>query len=264
MPIPSPTYPKAKARKKPPMAMALPVRPGPIKGLPAAPAAPRPPQAAAGAVRPNTPPVASSPPVFGQAPHSVQGDTIRNDAQTAMAGANSNWHDAVFRAVMGLGDPTLINKYRSDPAFAGYNFVADPTSTFGQLDTQQQRGMQDIMGNALRGNTAMSGLRLNNENNLANDILTQKAGAGRSFEDALLDYARTLGQAQGDFNTSNFNANQADIDAWAQLHPQPAGPPATKAAAGPTPAQRAANAAAQARNQHAAAVAAARKKAKKK
>jgi hypothetical protein len=251
---------KVKARKKPPTAVA----PRPV-------VAPK--ATAPVAAKPVTKPAAPAPvrPVFGQAPHSQQGNIIRNDAQSAMAGAGSNWHDAVFRSVMGLGDPTLLNKYKSDPSFAGYNFVADPTSTFGQLDTQQQRGMQDIMGNAIRGNTAMSGLRLNDENALATDILTQKADAGRSFEDALANYSAALAAAQQDYNTQGYNADQADIDTWSQLHPVAAAPKAAPKPTGPTAAQKLAaqkaaaqKAAALATAKHQAEVAAAKKKAKKK
>src|SRR4051794_6188352 len=112
MPIPSPTYPKARARKKPPMGMALPSAAGNpqagrsgfsgIQGMGLA----KPPAAQAAGVAPPKGIPGAAPqttPIFGQAPHSAQGDTIRNDAQTAMTGANTNWHDAVFRAVMGLG-----------------------------------------------------------------------------------------------------------------------------------------------------------------
>jgi hypothetical protein len=182
---------KVKARKKPPTAVA----PRPV-------VAPK--ATAPVAAKPVTKPAAPAPvrPVFGQAPHSQQGNIIRNDAQSAMAGAGSNWHD---------------------------------------------------------------------ENALATDILTQKADAGRSFEDALANYSAALAAAQQDYNTQSYNADQADIDTWSQLHPVAAAPKAAPKPTGPTAAQKLAaqkaaaqKAAALATAKHQAEVAAAKKKAKKK
>jgi hypothetical protein len=105
-------------------------------------------------------------PVYGAAPPTAQGQAMRSDADKAMAGANTDFRDSVYRAVMALGDPTQIAKYQQDPTFAGYQFSVDPTSTISQLNEAQKVNLQNVDNAAVSGNTFFSGLRLNNQDDV--------------------------------------------------------------------------------------------------
>lgn len=176
--------------------------------------APAPPK---GVVRPPTPTPPA--PVYGAAPPTAQGQAIRSDSQVAMSGANTDWRDSVYRAVMGLGDPTQIAKYQQNPDFAGYNFVVDPNSTYSQLDRGQQDAYKGIDNGAVQGNTFFSGLRLNDRDDARQNFDFQRAGATHTFEDALADYARTLAAAKLTNTQANNQANSVDFDAANAIDP---------------------------------------------
>lgn len=180
--------------------------PAPAKGLPA-----------------TSTPALPPPPVYGAAPPTAQGQAIRSDSQTAQAGAQTDWRDSVYRAVMGLGDPTQIAKYQQNPDFAGFNFAVDPNSTYSQLDRGQQDAFKGIDNSAVQGNTFFSGLRLNNRDDSRQGFDFQRAGATNAFEDALAGYARTLAAAKLAATQANTQANQVDFDAANAIDPTPAG-----------------------------------------
>lgn len=206
---------KKKAQFKP-----LPISGAPGVITPGSSLAPAPPK---GVPRPPTP--VPPPPVYGAAPPTAQGQAIRSDSQQAMAGAQTDWRDSVYRAVMGLGDPTQIAAYQQNPDFAGYNFVVDPNSTYSQLQLGQDQAYKGIDNSAVQGNTFFSGLRLNNRDDARQNFDFQRAGATHTFEDALADYARTLAGAKLAAGQQNTQANQVDFDAASAIDPTPAAVP---------------------------------------
>jgi len=213
-------------------------------------------------IKPAVPPV----PVYGAAPPTAQGQGIRSDAQKAMSGADTDYRDSVYRAVMGLGDPTLIEKYKADPTFAGYQWAVDPNSQFSQLDLAQKEGIQNVDNAAVQGNTFFSGLKLNNQEDVRQNTNFQKAGAGNSFQEALAGYARALAAAKYAYAQANTTADQTDFDAANAIDPTPAAvvsPTATMPAKSAAQRQAEANAFLQ-KQAHDKAVEAAKKKAKKK
>lgn len=167
-------------------------------------------------------PAAPPAPVYGAAPVTAQGQAIRSDAQKAMEGVNTDFLGNTFRSVMQLGDPTQIAKYQQDPRFAGFNFSVDPTSTFSQLQRNEDTGLQDINNGTLGNNTFFSGLRLNDRDNLSQGFTDQRASAEQNFEAAIAQYASALAAGKAAQQQAGTEANTVDFNAANAIEPTPA------------------------------------------
>lgn len=138
---------------------------------------------------------------------------LRNSATSALGIARNQNRDAVFRAIMQLGDPEQIAKYKNDSKFAGYDFTQDPNSVFASLARQEQEGLEQIDEGTLSGNTFFSGMRLRDRGRLTDETGRQRLAGTTSFLDDLKAYAAALGLAENDYTTAMSNADQMDIDA---------------------------------------------------
>jgi hypothetical protein len=138
---------------------------------------------------------------------------MRLNATQALGSAKSQNRDAVYRALMQLGDTSQFGKYQADPNFAGYQFTQDPNSVFATLARQQTKGLQDIDLGTLGGNTFFSSNRLQGRQDLTDETGRQQLAGTTSFLDDLKSYAASLGVSERDFNQAMADADQADIDA---------------------------------------------------
>src|SRR4051812_35631882 len=146
----------------PPRASTNPV-PKPVKPKlgPAFPAAaPRP------VVTPSATYIKPPPPAPSPATRGASSEALRADATTRLGIAGNQNRDAIYRAIMNLGDPTVIAQMQADPRFTGYQFTQDPNSLFSSLARQEQKGLEDIDVNANVGNTFFSGMRLRDRGEL--------------------------------------------------------------------------------------------------
>jgi hypothetical protein len=140
-------------------------------------------------------------------------EALRADATSTLGIARNQNRDAIFRAVMQLGDPSLIAKYQQDPTFSGYQFAQDPNSVFASLARQETQGLEDIDVGANAGNTFFSGQRLKNRQELTDETGRQRLAGSTSFEDDLRNYAASLGLSESGYRQSMADADQMDIDA---------------------------------------------------
>lgn len=138
---------------------------------------------------------------------------LRANAATNLGIAQGQNRDAIFRAVMQLGDPTQFAQYAADPRFAGYQFTQDPNSVFASLGRQETRGLEDIDAGANVGNTFFSGMRLRDRKNLSDETGRQRLAGSTSFLDDLKSFAASLGGSEGQFRQDMADADQMDIDA---------------------------------------------------
>lgn len=161
-------------------------------------------------------------PVYGAAPVTGQGQALRSDADKAMQGATTDWRDSVYRSVMGLGDPLQVEKFKNDPRFAGMNFSVDPTSTWSQIGRNEKQGLEDVDKGSLAGNTFFSGIRLNHRDDVSQAATYDRAGAAKTFESALADYARALAAAEAARNSAYSQASGVDYEAALAAEPEPA------------------------------------------
>jgi hypothetical protein len=158
-------------------------------------------------------PVAPAGPTSIAPPQGASSVAMRANAEQALQGANNNYRDSLFRAIMNLGDTSQFAKYQADPMFAGYQFSQDPNSAFAQLQRQQDTGLKTVDQNANAGNTFFSGQRLTDRQNLTNEADYQRLGASNDFLDNLRTLASALTGAQGDYRQNIADADQSDIDA---------------------------------------------------
>lgn len=138
---------------------------------------------------------------------------LRATAAQDLATAKTQNRDAIYRAVMNLGDPTQFAQYQNDPNFAGYQFTQDPNSLFATLARQETQGLEDIDKSANAGNTFFSGLRLQNRQDLTDETGRQRLAGSTSFSDNLKELAAALGLAQSQYERDIGDADQMDIDA---------------------------------------------------
>lgn len=138
---------------------------------------------------------------------------LRTNAASNIGIARGQNRDAIFRAVMQLGDPTEIAKYQANPEFAGYQFAQDPNSVFASLARQETKGLQDIDTNSNVGNTFFSGMRLRDRQELSDETGRQRLAGSTSFLDDLKNYAASLGLSESQYRQSLSDADQMDIDA---------------------------------------------------
>lgn len=137
---------------------------------------------------------------------------LRNEANTNFGIAQGQNRDAIFRAVMQLGDPTLFAKYQADPNFAGYSFAQDPNSIFASLGRQEKQGLEDTDANTLAGNTFFSSNRLRDRTNLSDEAGRQRLAGTTGYLDNLKDLAASLGLAGTTHDKALSDADQMDID----------------------------------------------------
>jgi len=140
-------------------------------------------------------------------------EAMRANAQSTLGIAKTQNRDAVFRAIMNLGDTSQFAKYKADPNFAGYDFTQDPNSLFASLARQETQGLEDIDKGTLGGNTFFSGMRLNNRQKITDETGRQRLGGTTAFGDDLKKLAASMGLAEGDYGRSISEADQMDIDA---------------------------------------------------
>lgn len=197
----------ARARAVPPKGR---LRPGSMGYTP-----PRPPAAPAAQYTPVGPTAPTAPRAIAP-PQTASSVAMRANAEQGLMGANNNYRDSLFRAIMGLGDPSQFAKYQADPMFAGYNFAQDPNSVFASLQRQETEGLKGIDESANAGNTFFSGNRLTDRQNLTNETDYQRLGASTDFLENLRQLAGALTGAQGDYRQGIGDADQLDIDAALQ------------------------------------------------
>lgn len=140
-------------------------------------------------------------------------EALRADANRQIGLARTQNRDAIFRAVMNLGDTSLFSKYQNDPNFAGYQFTQDPNSLFAQLARQETQGLEDIDVNSNAGNTFFSGMRLGDRQKLTDETGRQRLAGSTAFGDDLKELAAALGFAESDYERAIADADQMDIDA---------------------------------------------------
>lgn len=138
---------------------------------------------------------------------------MRANAASALGIAKTQNRDAIFRAIMQLGDPTQFAAYQANPNFAGYQFTQDPNSIFASLARQEQKGLEDIDVGANAGNTFFSGMRNRDRGELTDETGRQRLAGTTSFLDDLKAYAASLGLSENDYNRQMTDADQMDIDA---------------------------------------------------
>jgi hypothetical protein len=208
-------------------------------------------------------------PQYQGAPPSVQGATLRANADQMLSGAKNNYRGSVWQAAMNLGDQGILSQLLQDPQFSGYKAAVDPNSAFSQLQRQEDTGLKDVDEGSNAGNTFFSGLRLNDRGKVSQSANDARAQAVHEYQDALRQYAGALAASQTDYNNMYADAQQSDIDAASAIDPQnrqpdpaPAGPSYTNSQA--LAALRASVGRYKAQQAHSLALAEAKKKAKKK
>lgn len=165
-------------------------------------------------------------------------EAMRANAQSALTRAQTANRDAIFRAVMSLGDPGQFAKYQNDPNFTGYQFTQDPNSVWATLARQEGEGLEGIDNSTIGGNTFFSGMRTRDRGRFSDDVSRQRLGATTSFSDDLKAIASAFGLSQDEFRQAMADADQMDIEntlaqeRFNRDDPVVAAPPAT---AGPVP-----------------------------
>lgn len=152
-------------------------------------------------------------PSVGPPPRTAGGEGLRAQAASNLGIAQTQNRDAVYRAIMNLGDPENFAKYGANPEFAGYTFTQDPNSVWASLARQETKGLDTIDKGSLGGNTFFSGKRLQNRTDLSDETSRQRLGASTAYGDDLKALAASLGLAQGQYGGDISSADQMDIDA---------------------------------------------------